>query len=164
MPDETILEPQKVTIFFGRKSPREQYGSAEASIHLQVPTELGDDSDTLAAKIVETFAAAKLEVYKQLAIDTNVDPLTNVVIETASRVLGATPVSTPSAQPTEAFVPNTAYESMSKPDQKAFCKADVAANPNDWFDNTQDKRNPKAPDYKSKRTNTRVPDGTGFWL
>lgn len=175
MSDEQVLEPLRATVYFGRKVTPKQYESAECSLHLQVPIELGDDADAISAKITETFAAAKSEVYKQLALDVNVDPLTLVVQETASRVLGATPVSDHNNQtvsqynsissPTEAFVPNTAYESMSKPDQKKARAASIAASPELWWDNSNDpKRNPKAPHFKSKRNNSAFPEGTGHWV
>lgn len=163
MSDEQVLEPLKVTVGYSRKITPKQYENAEASVFFQVPVDLGDDAEAIQAKVIETFSAAKSSVFTQLGLDFNVDPLTNVVEETLSRVLGASPVAAPTAAPTEAFQPNTAYESMSKADQKAARAADVASNPNGWFDNTQDKRNPKAPDYKSKRTNAAFPDGTGHW-
>jgi hypothetical protein len=168
---ETIVEPLRVTVGYSRKTPKEQYGSAEASVHYQVPVDLADDAEAIAAKMTEVFSAAKAAVFGQLGLDFNVDPLTLVATETLKRNLGAVedfdngPVGhSANRSDLAAAAPREAFKANPGKPSKEEILAHVAAHPEQYFDNREDKRSPRAPDYKARRNNTFVEEGTAVWV
>ena len=162
---ETI-EDRKAFVNFERSIQVKPYETAKASAHVQV--DLGSDGDalTLPAALKEAYAVAKTAVFEQLGLSYEVDEVNLVVIEKLERELGAEVVE--GAKPRKATARKAApsRKSSGKPSDEQIEEAwaDLENNPDGWFDNRSDKRNPKAPDFKAKNNNKAVEGGFALWL
>lgn len=135
-----------VTVQYSRKFGRADYGNEEAGIFFQVDVTEDDDLTSIQGKVESTFAFAKTLVLNQLGAGS----------EVSDGVVRELPVSRPTAAP-------AAPRIMSAPaaaDKTAMWQ-ELVDSPHKWFDNRQDKKNPKAPDFKAKRTSQF--DGQGLW-
>jgi hypothetical protein len=172
---EQLIEEPKATVAFSRKVTDGNYGSSEFSVFVQanVPERTGDkakDTTALAEAIREAAAVAKTQVFQQLGLSYEVDAVNLVVVEQLEKTLGAkvvegekpkAPVAR-KAQPKRA-APTNGYRQYTNEEYEAAW-ADIQANPRGWWDNRQNKRNPKAPDFKPKDDNGNVAEGIALWL
>ena len=156
---EVVQAPQKLTVGFERSVSVRPYETAKASIFVGQDISGTYDEKGLfvpndgavAEAATLAFFEAKCAVLKQLGLP--FDVVENVVIETIDKHLGpAEVVSGNAPAPARKTAPSGNKRS------KEELQADLVANPNDWWDNRDSKTNPKAPDYKHKKS------GEGIWL
>jgi len=161
-------EDRKAFVNFERSIKVRDYETAKASCHVQVdlePTLPEGETLNLNAQIKEAYAVAKTNVFEQLGISYEVDEVNLVVIEKLERELGAEVVEGP--KPKKATARKAAPSKRGgKPSDEQIEEAwaDLENNPEGWFDNRSDKRNPKAPDFKAKNNNKNVEGGFALWL
>lgn len=131
-------DPLQVTISW--EDSRTEYGAGlKAAVHMRVPLIGGADVD---AEVSSTFDRAKQLVSG--ALSGAPAPTAKVATPSVKKAPAAKGYTKPTAERTlEAW-------------------ADLEANPDGWFDNRTDKRNPKAPDFKGKDKNTAFA-GFGLW-
>lgn len=182
----TITETPNIsptgTVSFSRKVSVRPYESAEASIFVQfdIPTD-GDPDEQRAQLLANARAAmftAKALVLEELGLEFSVSE-TGIIHEIVQKNFGRVTEVVIDEQPFPAApqqvainqAPVTAGESGANPpyaadtqdkqeriENKKWAVARIATNPEDWWDNRNSKRNPKAPDYKHKQ------NGMGVWL
>lgn len=154
---ETEVTEPRVTISFSRKMSPKQFESAEASIFIQVPIGLVEATpEGIESAAKPLYALAKSLVFDELGVDYGIDPTTNTVVEKLTQRVGAEVVAErPTAQRAAGNRPPTAKRVSA--DVEALW-ADWESDPTQWWDNREDKRNPRAPDFKHKKT------GAGLWL
>jgi len=183
----TITETPNInpvgTVSFSRKVAVRQYESAEASIFVQfdIPTD-GTPDEQRAQLLANARAAmftAKALVLEELGLEFTVSD-GGIIHEVLQKNFGkvtevtAAEPSTTHAIPQQVAIteqPATAGEVPPNPphapdtqdkqeriENKKWALARIASNPEDWWDNRNSKRNPKAPDYKHKQ------NGMGVWL
>ena len=162
----TTIEGRKAFVNFERSISVKPYETAKASCHLQVdlPEQI-DESVDLNSYFKQAFSVAKANVFQQLGLDYEVDEVNLVVIEKLERELGAEVVEGP--KPKKATARKSAPSKRGgKPSDEQIEAAweDLQANPDGWFDNRSDKRNPKAPDFKAKNNNKNIEGGFALWL
>ena len=148
----TLTSTNTITVQFSRKMGRENYGDEEAGLFAQVDVTEVDTPETIEAKVKGTYAFLKTLVYGELGIDSITDDagvVRDLPQEQAARAAPKRAASKP-----QAAAAGTA-------DRTAMWR-DLLDNPQGWFDNRTDKRNPKAPDFKAKNSNQY--DGQGLWL
>jgi hypothetical protein len=169
------------TVTFSRKVSVRQYESAEASIFVQfeIPNEGSPEQQRaeLLANARAAYFSAKALVFQELGLEFTVGEdgvIHEVLQKNFGKVTDVTPTelaavamdsqtsATPFAEPT-ATEPNAPYavDTQDKNERNAnkrWAVARIASHPDEWWDNRQNKRNPKAPDYKHKET------GMGVWL
>jgi hypothetical protein len=175
------INPQG-TVSFSRKVSVRQYESAEASIFVQfdIPTDGTPDEQRtqLIANARAAFFAAKALVFEELGLEFSVSD-SGVIHEVVQKNFGRVtevvnePNPFPSAPQqvaiTESPAPagevgaNPPYaadtqDKQERIENKKWAVARIATNPDEWWDNRNSKRNPKAPDYKHKQ------NGMGVWL
>ena len=165
------------TVSFSRKVAVRQYESAEASIFIQfcIPTE--GDAETIRHQTLANARAAMFEakglVLEELGLAFQVDE-NGVLHELIAKNLGnvteirtATPTSGGEAAApvasAEAGNPNPPYSSdtqdrSERAANKTWAMARWASHPHEFWDNRENKRNPKGPDLKHKET------GLAVWL
>jgi hypothetical protein len=145
---EVTLRSPKVIISYSRKLQSAPFEMMEASAIVEVDLDLEADEKERSAATLEAYAFAKVSVCEQLGLNYEIDAKTLIVRETLERHTGATEkvATTP-----------TGKKAGGPPDEAALW-SEVMAQPDRWFDNRTDKRNPKAPDFKRKGT------GEGLWL
>lgn len=165
---QQTIEGRKAYVNFTRSLPPHQYHKAEASCHLQVdlPEHDGESAGEYAAEVTaaikEAFAVAKVNVFDQLGLSYEVDAVTQVVKEDLEATLGAVEVNGGTKSNVKPFkrAAKPAARKSAKPSDAEIADAwaELANNPDRWWDNRDDKRNPKAPDFKHKDT------GFALWL
>ena len=160
----TTIEGRKAFVTFERAIQPKQFETAKASAMLQVDLTEDPQQDIAAAK--EAFAKAKTTVFEQLGLSYEVDEVNLVVIEKLERELGAEVVEGPKPKKATARKAAPSRRSSGKPSDEQIEEAwqDLQANPDGWFDNRSDKRNPKAPDFKAKNNNKNIEGGFALWL
>ncbi len=170
----TTIEDRKAFVNFERSISVKPYETAKASCHVQVDLDAtavqGDEEPSLNASIKEAYAVAKTAVFEQLGLSYEVDEVSLVVVEKLERELGAEVVE--GEKPRKATARKAAPSNPSrkraggKPTDKQIEDAweDLSNDPDGWFDNRSDKRNPKAPDFKAKNNNKNVESGFALWL
>lgn len=183
--NKVVKTPPKVTVGFTRKlsAPYPQYESAEASAFVEAVLDSTDPSgDEVIAAAAAAFSIAKAQVFDELGIDYDVDPVTNRVVENLRAEVGAQVVEDkPAAKPAR-----TAPKSVSPPseDEKDAAwkqlqeelaapkvtvetkNGDVSAFPSFW-DNRETKKG-RQPDFKVRNTRVATQAGlkpdTALWL
>lgn len=172
------------TVCYSRKVSDGNYGSEEATMFLQFDTPRGTPNEQIMALGANAFAAAKAQVLHELGIDmfpeqvavAVTEPQMSVEDQIRAEFAGAQVVEQPSTTVSVAAAPtNTATTVAGAPfvdptdpygknlskDQKeankAWAIAAYRANPGDFWDNRETKKNPKAPDFKHRET------GIGLW-
>jgi len=168
------------TVTFSRKVSVRPYETADASIavQFQIPTSgTADEQRTqLLGNARAAFFAAKAIVFEELGLEFSVEE-GGVIREVLAKALGrvtevAANDSFPEFAPTLQIVPSVvasatmtaapfAADTQDKAERtanKRWATARILSNPEEWWDNRDNKRNPKAPDYKHKDT------GMGVWL
>lgn len=133
------------TVQYSRKMGRENYGSEEAGVFAQIEVADDDDLATIESKVNATYAFVKTAVLTQLGVETVAD----------GGVVRDVPANKPAAKPATKPAPR---KTVTKANDKAPLWQDWIDNPDDWWDNRNDKRNPKAPDFKHKKS------GEALWL
>lgn len=170
------------TVTFSRKVSVRQYESAEASIFVQfeIPTEGSPEQQRaeLLANARAAFFSAKALVFQELGLEFTVEEdgvVREVLQKNFGKVTEVTPTelavvaadsgvtATPFADPSAGVGPNAPYavdtqDKNERTANKKWAVARIASNPEEWWDNRENKRNPKAPDFKHKET------GMGVWL
>lgn len=176
-----VETPITGTIGFNRKISVRPYESAEASMFMQFEIDPANPDETLkAAK--HAFFQAKALVFEELGLEFSIEDggvirelLTKnfgAVTEVTNSPAAVAPAAAPSAAqsapesvsqaaPAPAGGANPPYsaDTMDKNEKaanKTWALARIASNPEEFWDNRENKRNPKAPDYKGKTNNIAV--------
>jgi hypothetical protein len=154
----------RITVSFSRKVNLSNYESAEAYVAVQSDVSIDSDDEEKIAAVKSAFLLARASAYEQLGIKFSVDDAT-VVQERLERVFGPVEVvdEYPNYTDTHAEVelpqPPTAPRSdTAAPKSKKALWQELESNPEKWYDNRANKKNPKGPDFKRKAT------GEGLWL
>lgn len=150
----------RVTVGYERSVSVRPYETAKASIFVQadvVGTWSKDglfvpDTGAVSEAAKAAFFEAKVAVLSQLNLKFEITQ-EQVVLEMLDKHLG--PIEIVSEQPRAAAATAPAAAAKSS---KADKEADLLANPETWWDNRVGKTNPKAPDFKHKKS------GEGIWL
>mgnify|MGYP000614727661 CR=1 FL=1 len=158
--DITVSAP-KVTYGFERSVQVRPYESAKASIFVQTDVKLEDDGSVALGSYQEAAKRAAYEaktaVYDSLKISYEV--LDGWVLEQLDKVLGPVEVlhdtNTTPARPKP--VGKGSSWGDNPPSDKEGLIDELIAHRERFFDNREDKRNPKAPDFKRKIS------GEGIW-
>lgn len=167
MSDETVdIEGLKVTIGFERNLQVRDYESAKASVYIQVPTAPGDTVTTITENMKTTFAAAKSTVFEQLGIPFEADPTDLIVKDLLEKHLGGVEVSPAQQQvavQSSGNQPSTTTKQFggkgsAAPTSKAGLWQEVCSDPKKWFDNRDNKKSERGPDFKRKYS------GETLWL
>lgn len=153
-------ESPRLTVSYERKVNLGNYESASVFVSMQV--DAGDHDDHTISNIRDAFVMVRSSAYEQLGIKFTIDE-NMIVQERLERTFG--PVEVVSGDEAKAYNKPAAPTPPSKPrsdtvapkSKKALWE-ELAANPSQWFDNREGKRNAKAPDFKRKNT------GEGLWL
>lgn len=150
------VKPPTYTLSYSRKVPRDGgFGAGEeASLFMQLDVDVDSTPAEIEAEIKAKFALAKGIVLQQLGVMYGVDEATGVV--TGVEVAPATRATAGKGTFRKGGKPAAAPSGDKRPTEELW--ADYQANPSRWWDNRDDKRNPKAPDFKHKDT------GEGLWL
>ncbi len=165
--------PLTHTVFFGRKCGLPNYSNQEASIFIQVDADRDESAESVADKLMAAFVQAKSQVFTQLGIEHELSS-EGVLVETGVAAPPTPPARKDAVTTLRESFPGAVVEpnvqhvdfsassdvdplTLSKPEQKRWLQARLQTHPNEFFDNTQSKRNPKAPDYKHKSS------GLGLW-
>jgi len=176
------------TVVFERTVRVREFESAKAGVFIQFelpdPAQAnGSYGEQVLKQIGDAFFQAKTVVFDELGLDFNVDA-GGVVREAINATLGqvtevqaprqqpkqiaaAAPAPQPAPQPQPAPVAvdqsQPPYDSRTSDRQEKsanarWAKARLESHPDEFWDNRNDKRNPKAPDFKHKDS------GIGVWL
>lgn len=174
------------TVSFSRKVSDNNYGGSDAFWAIQFPIENGDleDLEKLAQKASTLYGVCKAVVNAQLGLPVEDERaaallqsafgpgIQTLAVNPSPTADNVVPINTPAAQVAEAVAPQAPtvgpnpphggdYRSWSKAqkdENTAWAKARLATNPEEFYDNRADKKNPSAPDFKSKV------GGIGIWL
>lgn len=146
-PIAETISTNTITVQYGRKMGRENYGNEEAGIFCQVDVLEEDDLSDIEQKVRSTFAFAKTLVLSELGVESS-ETDGGIVRDVGGSDVAAKPAAKPRALP--------------KGDDKVAAWQDVIDNPSSWFDNRTDKKNPKGPDFKGKNNGQFA--GVGLWL
>lgn len=154
------------TVGFSRTKNLGNYEKAEATCFLKVDGLPSDSLEEIVQKVMRAFVAAKAAVLDQLGIeyDMGEDGFTveeRVVAPPATQQDSVTKVRAAfgGGEVVENGGDHTVdVTSMSPAEQKRWLKAELERNPTAFWDNREGKKNPKAPDFKHKKT------GLGLWL
>jgi hypothetical protein len=174
-----VVEPLRATVGFERSISVRPYETAKASIFIQTEVSM-EDIPTSMANIREACAQAKAAVFEELGIQFSVDEggyvreligkhfgaVTEVAVDDQfPQIDTPAPAVAPASAPQAAGVSSTPPFSVDTKDpgekraNKAWAKASIAENPDDWYFNAPEtKKNPRGPDYKHKS------NGMGYWL
>lgn len=165
------------TVSFSRKVAVRQYESAEASVFIQfsIPANLEGDFEAVRTQILSNARAAFFEakglVLEELGLEFQVDE-NGVLHELLAKNLGNVTEVRPTA--TQEYVPATTEGSTltsggppysadtqdknQRAANKIWAMARWNSAPHEFWDNRENKRNPKGPDLKHKET------GLAVWL
>ena len=154
------FEAPRMTVSYERKVNLGNYESASVFVSMQV--DAGDTKDETLQAIKDAFLMVRGSAYEQLGIQFTIDE-TLIAREKLERTFG--PVELVEGQEAKAYNKPAALTPPSKPrsdtvapkSKKALWQ-ELSDNPSNWFDNRENKRNPKAPDFKRKNT------GEGLWM
>lgn len=156
----------RITVSFSRKVNLGNYESAEAYVAVQSDIAIDADDDAKIAAVKSAFLLARASAYEQLGIKFNVDDST-VVQERLERVFGPVdvvdeyPNYTDQHEELEVILPkppSAPRSDTTAPKSKKALWQELESNPEKWYDNRANKKNPKGPDFKRKAT------GEGLWL
>jgi hypothetical protein len=180
---ESPVQTNHGTIGFRRVVQVRQYESCEASIHIDFDVDPNNINQTMANAKAAMFNA-KAFIFEELGLELTVDE-GGVVREVLTKQFGKVTEVTPTAAPAVASPPPVvaaaAVEVTAAPpaapalsldppfspsttnrDEKAANKkwalADIKANPGDWFDNRENKKSDRSPDFKHKT------NGIAVWM
>lgn len=160
--DITVSAP-KVTYGFERSVQVRPYESAKASIFVQTDVTLDADGSVALGSYQEAAKRAAYEaktaVYDSLKISYEV--IDGWVLELLDKTLGPVEVlhegsATPKPKAFSGSKKGASWGDNPPSDKDGLIE-ELIAHPERFFDNRQDKRNPKAPDYKRKIS------GDGIW-
>jgi hypothetical protein len=174
----TVLPtPLTSTISFSRKISVRPYESAEASMFMQFEID-PDNPEVTLASAKHAFFQAKALVFEELGLEFSIEDggvirelltknfgavteVTNSPAAVAPAATQSAPESVSHAAPAPAGGANPPYsaDTMDKNEKaanKTWALARIASNPDEFWDNRENKRNPKAPDYKGKTNNIAV--------
>jgi hypothetical protein len=160
--EEIIVAPLKITVFYGRKISTAPYENEEASIHVQADVPVNGFQPEIDEAIQTAYITAKTHVLSQLGIEYSVNEYG--IIRELERVLQATVVASAPNPPRTSMAPAAAANGdrdVLWADLQAEYVDDGASfvgHTKSFWDNREDKRNPKAPDWKNKKT------GDGLWI
>lgn len=153
----STISTNTVTVGYARKMGRENYGNEEASIFLQTDITEEDDMGTIEQKVRSAYTFAKAIVLSELGVGSAEDE--GGVIRDVPQIAAPKPATThPRTHATSAPVQKGAGGSA----DKGSLWEHWLNNPNDWWDNRENKRNPKAPDFKGKDGTAHA--GEGLWI
>ena len=159
------------TVSFSRKISVRQYESAEASVFIQFPIPTEGDAESIRHQTLANARAAMFEakglVLEELGLEFQVDE-NGVLHELIAKNLG----NVTEIRPTGNTGPVSDGESVSdtppystdtqdkseRAANKAWGLARWKTHPHEFWDNRQNKRNPKGPDLKHKE------NGLAVWL
>ena len=174
MTEIKVLDNLIGTVSYSRKKGLPDYSSADAFFAIQFPIERDDTPEEIQEKANLCYAMCKAQVHAQLGlpqetavasamIQAAFGPETQVVEEPSN--FAALPTAAPAPAGNE-VAPNPPYDpsdwANQTKEQKAaiaeWAKDRFATNPHEFYDNRNNKRNPKAPDIKHRAT------GAAAWL
>ena len=157
-----------VTARFSQKIQRQQYEPTEASIEVSMDVE-GTDTDAIEKVATDLFATAKAQVYAELQMPCSYDSELGIIVADAVEVVTqAFPGATTTAGGVPAGATNLGDVAAGPPDavdergnsvtgndapNRAWAKQRFLTNPEEFYDNRGNKRNPKGPDIKHKASN-----------
>lgn len=147
------IAPLTYTAYYGYKNGLPNYSNEEASLFVQAPIDPDSTPEQIDQLIREAFAFAKSHVLGELDL-----PFTQSE-DGVVRPSGGSATVREAAKPAPSVKPASA---ASGGDDKTAAWEDLVSNPDKWFDNRVDKRNPKGPDFKGK--NSGAFNGVGLWL
>jgi hypothetical protein len=170
------------TVQFSRKVSVRQYESAEASIFIQYSTDRDASPEEIIAGGTGAFLQAKGVVFAELGLDADLND-NNILLEAGvtlvertfgpgvekvqssvkERAIATTSTPVPDVAGGDVSAAKPPFDPYTKDkDEKAanskWAKERLASNPNEFWDNREDKRNPKAPDFKHRDS------GVGVWV
>lgn len=143
----TTLRPPSITVSYSRKINLGNYESADAFCSVQADVDLSATDEDKSAAIRSAFLLARSACCEQMGIKFTVDEGL-VIKEAIERIMG----------PTEIVRPATPNGSTTSKGTKAEAWRDLQENPQDWWDNRENKLSPKSPDF------SRSGDKQGLWL
>ena len=143
----TTLRPASITVSYSRKINLGNYESADSFCSVQADVDLDASEEDKSAAIRSAFLLARSACCEQMGIKFTIDEGL-VVKEAIERIMG----------PVEIVAPVKTNGSTSAKGTKAEAWRDLAANPQNWWDNRESKLNPKSPDF------SRQSDKQGLWL
>lgn len=141
----------RITVSFERKVNLGNYESASVFVSMQVDSPIESDEDRIAA-INNAFLLVRSSAYEQLGIQFSIDDAM-IVQEKVERVFGPVTVVDNNAPQQSAPRSDTVA-----PKTKRALWEELEASPDKWYDNRDNKTNPKSPDFKRKAT------GEGLWI
>lgn len=152
MPEGTdiVIEAPKGFVTVERSVQVRPYETAKCSLMLQIPTSPGATVEDIISASKDSFYTARTIVLEQLGIPFDISA-ENIVTERFTAALGAVEV-TPKEEAQAVANSNTSRPTggNAPPSTKDELWAELASNPSQWWDNRNDKRNAKAPDFKRK--------------
>lgn len=140
----------RITVSFERKVNLGNYESASVFVSMQVDNPIESDEDRIAA-INNAFLLVRSSAYEQLGIQFSIDDAM-IVQERVERVFGPVTVVDNASQQSSPRSDTVA------PKTKRALWEELESNPEKWYDNRDNKVNPKSPDFKRKAT------GEGLWV
>lgn len=147
----------RITVSFERKVNLGNYESASVFVSMQVDNPIESDEDRIAA-INNAFLLVRSSAYEQLGIQFSIDDAM-IVQEKVERVFGPVTVVDKSEHGAETTYKQSAPRSDTvAPKTKRALWEELESNPEKWYDNRDNKTNPKSPDFKRKAT------GEGLWI
>lgn len=157
---ERVETAQRVTAQF--EYAHTNFGNGpKAAVTQQVLVPIDADEEVIAEETKIALQNCRARVFEALDIpfelvDGVVVPSIPEIVEKAKSTFKPKAAAAPRGPSKEEFVGDIA-------DQKAAAWADLARNPDHWFNNVGDKQSAKSPDFKGKRTSGAF-DGFGLWL
>lgn len=164
---EAEIATLKGTVSFARKVSDGNYGMTEAFMSVQYDIGQYDTAEDIIHTARNAFLQAKAVVFEQLGIEHTLDE-SGVVVEVARRAFPGSVVEPAPSGPAPAAAPAAAggdnppfagdtTNPAEKKANKEWAEARLQSHPNEFWDNRESKRNPKAPDFKHKSS------GIGVW-
>lgn len=167
--------PTRVFVDFTRTVNLGDYNSAKASVNFECVVPLDASDEDLADSVRSGFLVAKTAVFEQLGLQYNLDTEFFIARENLEAAgLGAVEVSQVQEQAAvQAATTRAANTPAAKTSDKNVARANLLDaiagewdknGPKGWFDNRENKRSPKAPDFKARTTNRAVEANTALWI
>lgn len=158
MTDTTELTTITYTLFSGRKVGLPNYSNKEAGMHAQVVVPIGTSLEDIEAQVDATWRFIEAKVAQRLGLTYSLDE--HGVVQAIEDF--TTPAAPPAPKRQSSNRPPARRQSNGSGDKAALWTLLQQELNNDnvvsFYDNRDNKTNPKAPDFKHKDS------GAGLWL
>lgn len=157
---ETTDAGRRATVQYGYSLKSFGHGP-EATITMQVALPIDADDDAVQQEVKVASQQVRARVFDALDVPYEVNA-EGVIVPDADAIAPPERDSKPRAKSGGGSKPRpkTDPEDMDKQVEQAW--EDLLTNPEHWFDNTKDKKSPRAPDFRGKRNSGF--DGFGLWI